>query len=131
MWASKAFAREGRISSGFPCRISKFRPYLIKFFFKSSKHSIRNCALNAAKQSIIPIYKSKKFISKLVLLLYNITSSFGESERISGGEKARIDAVNGQNHMGGKPGLVQSFIVQHSEIIPEPNNCGPFASPGS
>ena len=50
---------------------------------------------------------------------------------IGGAEKARIYAIDGQNRIGGKPGLIQSFIVQDSEIISEPKNGSPSASPGS
>ena len=42
-----AFATVGRISSGFPCCINRFSPCFIKLFFKSVKHSIKNCTLMA------------------------------------------------------------------------------------
>lgn len=44
-----AFAIEGRMSSGFPWRMSRSRPCFVRLRFKSSKHSIRNCALNAER----------------------------------------------------------------------------------
>lgn len=47
MCALTAFAIEGRISSGLPCRTSKSRPFFLRLCFRSPKHSIKNCALNA------------------------------------------------------------------------------------
>jgi len=45
--APKSLAREGRISSGLPLLIRRFNPRFIRFFLKSTKHSIRKPPLKA------------------------------------------------------------------------------------
>jgi hypothetical protein len=53
--ALTAFAIEGRISSGLPCRTSKSRPFFFRFCFRSPRHSIKNCALDP--EMVIEFYK--------------------------------------------------------------------------
>lgn len=42
--------------------MSKLSPRFIKFFLKLAKHSMRNCALNAAKQTILETQKSNEIV---------------------------------------------------------------------
>lgn len=64
VWTPYVFTSDGRISSGFPCLISKLIPRFIKFFFKSVTHSIRNCALRAAKNEVLKVIFRKTLLKK-------------------------------------------------------------------
>lgn len=48
---------------------------------------------------------------------------------VGGAKESRINTVDRQDCLGRKPGLVESLIIQYSEIVPEPNNGCPFATP--
>lgn len=53
----------------------------------------------------------------------SLTSSFGEPEAVrDAGEYPGIDAVDGQDGLGGRPRAHQRLVVEHPEVVPEPHD---------
>jgi len=55
-------------------------------------------------------------------MIGNITSGFREVEEMSSVKETRIETVNRQNGIRGRPSFVQCVIVKNSEIVSEPEN---------
>lgn len=58
-----------------------------------------------------------------------VTSSFRETKMKGGIKMPRIHAVNRKKDLGSSPGLVQHRVVDYPEVVPEPDDDGPFARP--